>query len=106
MHKCASPDAPQTEAEGDGGDSLGHGGEGAPAISSQGPHGNGHCLGLPDGRTSVTSQTFFFFSFRACSQLGDDPSDPEDFSGFGGKARGFPSPGTLQDLERWNADSF
>lgn len=26
MHKCASPDAPQTEAEGDGGDSLGHGG--------------------------------------------------------------------------------
>lgn len=54
----------------------------------------------------MTSQTFFFFSFRACSQLGDDPSDPEDFSGLGGKARGFPSPGTLQDLERWTADSF
>lgn len=31
---------------------------------------------------------------------------PEGFSGFGGKARGFPSPGTLQDLDRWNADSF
>lgn len=31
---------------------------------------------------------------------------PEDFSGFGGNVRGFPSPGTLQDLERWNADSF
>ena len=27
--------------------------------------------------TSVTSQTFFFFNFRACSQLGDDPSDLE-----------------------------
>lgn len=28
-------------------------------------------------RTVVTPQTFFFFSFRACSQLGDDPSDLE-----------------------------
>lgn len=31
---------------------------------------------------------------------------PEDFSGLGGNTRGFPSPGTLQDLERWTADSF
>lgn len=58
------------------------------------------------GRTSASDQIFFFFSFRACSQLGDDPSDPEDFSGFGGNVRGFPNPGTLQDLERWTEDSF
>lgn len=31
---------------------------------------------------------------------------PEDFSGLGGNVRGFPSPGTLQDLERCTADSF
>lgn len=31
---------------------------------------------------------------------------PEDFSGLGGNVRGFPSPGTLQDLERWTEDSF
>lgn len=31
---------------------------------------------------------------------------PEDFSGLGGNTRGFPSPGTLQDLERWTAESF
>ena len=31
---------------------------------------------------------------------------PEDFSGLGGNARGFPSPGTLQDLDRCTADSF
>lgn len=58
------------------------------------------------GRTLAPDQIFFFFSFRACSQLGDDPSDPEDFSGFGGNVRGFPSPGTLQDLERCTEDSF
>lgn len=31
---------------------------------------------------------------------------PEDFSGLGGNTRGLPSPGTLQDLERWITDSF
>lgn len=31
---------------------------------------------------------------------------PEGFSGLGGKARGLPSPGTLQDLERCTADSL
>lgn len=31
---------------------------------------------------------------------------PEDFSGLGGNVRGFPSPGTLQDLDRWTEDSF
>lgn len=28
--------------------------------------------------TLASDQIFFFFSFRACSQLGDDPSDLED----------------------------
>lgn len=31
---------------------------------------------------------------------------PEDLSGLGGSAWGLPSPGTLQDLERWITDSF
>lgn len=38
--------------------------------------------------------------------LRDQVTHPEDFSGLGGNARGFPSPGTLQDLERWTAGSF
>lgn len=38
--------------------------------------------------------------------LRDQVTHPEDFSGLGGNVRGFPSPGTLQDLERWTAGSF
>lgn len=47
VHKCASPDAPQTRK---GTEAAAWGLVGLQPSPRRGPHRNGHCLRLPDGK--------------------------------------------------------